>query len=334
MNEERSSLYRQHCNSARQKVLLPKVKDKKVSRLVQFASYLGLVVVVLFDYYYPFKATIYGREVYLSQYLIFIVLLSFGVWRIFTEENVYQKVRISAICFFYLLFWSPIPSLFGIKAPLLNDIHTVGTVLFFLYFMPVVLIGKRADCGWNCICVTIRETLGYAFRDKTLKGSTWWKLQNLKWLFFGWLVMYLGYMFIDQENSYNVAGKQFYNVMTHTYYFSFLLLPLMGNRNFCRFLCPYSALWGVLSKVGFYKIKANTEKCINCRLCEQQCDMGIPINRLVTEKGEINSVECMGCGRCVNVCPQDVLSIYDVRDALFKGGKLHLSAALKKKKLS
>jgi polyferredoxin len=91
----------------------------------------------------------------------------------------------------------------------------------------------------------------------------------------------------------------------------------MGNRNYCRFLCPFSALWGVLSRLGFYKIKADKEKCIDCGLCEKSCDMGIPISHLVKEKGEINSIECMGCGRCVRACPEDVLSIYDIRDFLF-----------------
>jgi ferredoxin len=38
--------------------------------------------------------------------------------------------------------------------------------------------------------------------------------------------------------------------------------------------------------------------------------MGIPIVRMVKEKGQIRSIECMGCGRCVNVCPKKVLSFH------------------------
>ncbi|MDY6861497.1 MAG: transporter [Thermodesulfobacteriota bacterium] len=279
-------------------------------------SFIGLIIIVIFDYYYPVEIRFLNREIYLNQYLVFIIIISFGLFRVLTEKETYQKFRITAILGFYLLFWSPLPALFGIKSPLLEDIHTVGTLLFFLYFIPVLLIGKRADCGWNCICVTVRETAGFAFREDTLKGPFWWKLRYLKIILFILMAIYLSYMIIDPSNSYNKAGKPFYGLVTHTYYLSFLLLPIMGNRNYCRFLCPYSALWGILSRLGFYKIKADVEKCIDCKLCEKSCDMGIPINHLVKTKGEVNTIECMGCGRCVRICPEGVLSIYDIRDVL------------------
>ncbi|MEI6128138.1 MAG: 4Fe-4S dicluster domain-containing protein, partial [Pseudomonadota bacterium] len=100
---------------------------------------------------------------------------------------------------------------------------------------------------------------------------------------------------------------------TYPYYASFLLIPLTGNRNFCRILCPFAGLWGLLSYLGFYRIKANRDACNGCKKCEKVCDMGIPIARLIKEKGQIRSVECIGCGRCVNVCPKKALSVFDVR---------------------
>jgi ferredoxin len=65
-----------------------------------------------------------------------------------------------------------------------------------------------------------------------------------------------------------------------------------------------------LSVAGLYRIKAKKEECIDCGKCDQVCDMGIPIARMVREKGEIRTIECMGCGRCVAVCPKQVLSFY------------------------
>ena len=86
-------------------------------------------------------------------------------------------------------------------------------------------------------------------------------------------------MIIDAATAYNRAGKFYYDYVTYRYYASFLLIPLTGNRNFCRILCPFAALWGVLSISGFYRIKAEREACIPCRKCEKVCDMGIPITR-------------------------------------------------------
>jgi polyferredoxin len=174
----------------------------------------------------------------------------------------------------------------------------------------VLLFGRRVDCGWCCPCVTVRETIGYPFRDNAPKSGLWWKLRYLKFASLALLVIYLGFMIIDAGTAYNRAGKFYYDYVTYGYYASFLLIPLTGNRNFCRILCPYAALWGVLSISGFYRIKAKKEECIACRKCEEVCDMGIPIAQMVKEKGQIRTIECMGCGRCVNVCQQQALSFY------------------------
>lgn len=49
-------------------------------------------------------------------------------------------------------------------------------------------------------------------------------------------------------------------------------IPITGHRSFCRWGCPWSATWGILNLVGFYKIKADVDKCIDCGLCERECD--------------------------------------------------------------
>ncbi len=245
------------------------------------------------------------------------LLVLFGIWRIATEKERFQRIRIITIVSLFVLFWLIIPVGFKVQVPILGgqwgsfpQLHTVGSLTFFVYFGIVLLFGKRVDCGWCCPCVTARETIGFPFRDKTIKNSFWWKLRHLKWLTLGMLVLYLALMLYDASTAYNRGGKYFYGFITYTYYASFLLIPLTGNRNFCRILCPFAALWGVLSVSGFYRIKARKEDCIGCKLCEEVCDMGIPIASLVKEKGQIRSIECMGCGRCVNICPQNVLSFH------------------------
>jgi len=247
------------------------------------------------------------------------LLILFGIWRIATEKDRFQKIRIITIISLFLLFRIIIPLVFKVKIPILGgkwgqfpQMHTVGSLVFFLYFGIVLLFGRRADCGWCCPCVTARETIGYPFRDRIHKNKLWWHLRHLKWLTLALLFVYLAFMIIDASTAYNRVGSYFYNFVTYTYYSSYLLIPLTGNRNFCRILCPFAALWGVLSVSGFYRIKAKKGDCIGCKQCEEVCDMGIPIARLVKKKGQIRSVECMGCGRCVNICPQNVLSFYSV----------------------
>jgi len=61
--------------------------------------------------------------------------------------------------------------------------HTRG-FRFFLVLALVFLFGRRVICGFGCPCVGIRETVGFAYRSRTLRGPSVWRLRHVKWLFF------------------------------------------------------------------------------------------------------------------------------------------------------
>ncbi|MEI6125505.1 MAG: 4Fe-4S dicluster domain-containing protein [Pseudomonadota bacterium] len=292
----------------------------KISTTVKLVSLISLWLFAFLELYF-FKID-YSPAGYSAT----LLLIFFGLWRIEHEKDFFQKVRISTILSLFCLFWLIIPLGFKVKVPLLGGewgsfpgLHTVGSLVFFLYIGVVFLFGKRVDCGWCCPCVTARETIGFAFRDTTPRSDIWWRLRHLKWISFSLLIAYLVFMIVDAGTAYDRIGKTYYDFITYPYYASFFIIPLTGNRNFCRVLCPFAALWGTLSIAGFYKITAKKDACTGCRLCEQVCDMGIPIADMVRKKGEVRTIECMGCGRCLTACPQQVLSFQSFWTVLKKG---------------
>jgi ferredoxin len=260
--------------------------------------------------------TVGSQEVWLADLVPLALIVPFGLWRLLTEREPYQRVRIRAILALYLSLWVALPLLFGVRVPRLGGapepfpaIHVVGSLAFFVYGAAMLFFGKRLDCGWNCPCVTTRETVAYAFREATPRGRLWWQLRWLKWLPGGLLVAYLVLLVVRPQIAYEVAGRPLYGYMAGTYFYSFLFVPLLGNRGYCRWLCPFAAFWGWLSYLGMYRIKARSDGCRGCRACEAACDMGVPIAELVASRGEVRTVECMGCGRCVSACPHGVLRI-------------------------
>jgi polyferredoxin len=167
--------------------------------------------------------------------------------------------------------------------------------------------------------------MGAAFRKKTIKTETAWKSRHLKWVLTSLYFTLFLFVLLPFSKT-KPAIDAFFGVVGVIYFTSFLFIPLTGNRNWCRWLCPYGQTFGVLNKVGFYKIKADREKCISCGKCTKECDMGIPVQQLVETKGEVNVPDCVGCGRCVTNCPKGVLEFYDVR-GLFKKSVPSISPA-------
>jgi ferredoxin len=49
--------------------------------------------------------------------------------------------------------------------------------------------------------------------------------------------------------------------------------------------------------------------------------MGIPVQKFVETKGEVNVSDCVGCGRCVTSCPKGVLKVSGVRSLFKKTGE-------------
>jgi ferredoxin len=54
----------------------------------------------------------------------------------------------------------------------------------------------------------------------------------------------------------------------------FLLVGIFVGRPYCRYLCPYGAILGLLSRVSQWHVRIPPKECINCRLCEDACPYG------------------------------------------------------------
>jgi len=262
----------------------------------------------------------------LSHYSEYIAIGIFGIYRVVVEKNPYTKKRIAVLTAMVLGFWALLPYLFSLTEPALGyfsgkatwgrSLHVPMTLTFFVSILLVLLFGRRAVCSWNCPCVGTRDTVGAAFRKDTIKSEKAWKFRHLKWVL---TIFYFALFIVVLLPSLKTKlfVDVFFGFVGVIYFTSFLFIPLTGNRNWCRWLCPYGQTFGVLNKAGFYKIKADKIKCISCGKCTKECDMGIPVQNLVETKGEVNVSDCVGCGRCITNCPEEVLSFSDVRN-LFK----------------
>jgi glutamate synthase (NADPH/NADH) small chain len=268
----------------------------------------------------------FDNPVWLSHHTEYLIILGFGLWRIAAERNIYTKKRLIVLVSCVAVLWWLIPwalpfsePFWGTFAtpPTFPSLHAPGTVTFFLTLIAVLLFGRRVICGWNCPCVGIRETVGFPFRKDTVKSNVSWKFRHSKWLFFGLYVMAGMIIILSSPRGWKSAYLGgFYGVVALTYFGSFLVAPLVGNRFYCRYLCPYGATFGVLNRIGFFHIDYRADTCTECRLCTEVCDMGVPIVDLGKKHGKVNVADCMGCGRCITECPTQSLVFHDLRNVM------------------
>jgi Pyruvate/2-oxoacid:ferredoxin oxidoreductase delta subunit len=204
---------------------------------------------------------------------------------------------------------------YWIQTGIVNEIHPSG----FFILLAVMALGvfmKKAFCGWLCPIGTISESLWMAGKKifgKNYLLSKWidYPLRSLKYFFLFFFVYSILQMDVPTlkefiYSPYNkVADIKMYLFFAHISSFALWtlvilsVLSLMIKNFWCRYLCPYGALLGVLSWLSPLKITRNASRCIDCELCTKACPSSINVH---TAK-RVWSDECMSCYACVEVCP-------------------------------
>jgi ferredoxin len=305
-----------------------RVKGKKprVAALLGMAGFVYVVWGFLNRTYFK----LHWPELYLDHFLLGplsegLAILVFGLYVIPIERDPYTRRRLMALWVFIATMWGAIPALFPFREPFVGNVpflpwfpavHYPGAASYFVWLGLIFLFGRRVDCAWCCPCVGMRETVGAPFRQATLRGELPWKFRHLQWFVIGLHLIYLVLIFCPRSSLSSHFFYWFWTLVSLGYFLSFLLVPFTGNRNFCRYLCPFGSVYGLVGAAGFFEVAGKPERCVQCGKCDRDCDMGVPVSTLLRERGRIKVPECSGCGRCASGCPQKALTLRDFRDTV------------------
>ncbi|MCD4721373.1 MAG: 4Fe-4S binding protein [Desulfobacula sp.] len=239
----------------------------------------------------------------------------------------------------------PIGALVSLKyfvfTGIINEIHPSGLVLFLIICATAVVI-KKGFCSWVCPFGLLSEYLSkvhYLIFKQGVRLPLWLDriLRGIKYLlagFFIWTIFFkMPLEAIERfiNSPYNILADikmfKFFTQISMTAFFVILGLILLSVliRNFwCRYLCPYGAILGVLSFLSLGRIKFNPSHCSNCGKCEKICPGLINIRQ---GKSSFSS-ECSTCLQCVNVCPEEGALKYSFFKNRFSMGSIGVGLIL------
>lgn len=224
----------------------------------------------------------------------------------------------------------PIGALVSFKHWLVNgvfDQHHPAALVLFLTFIGLALLTKNSFCGWICPVGALHDPLSAIGRRLFGRNFRIWRsldvvLRGLKYLL---LLFFLNTILIGMPASalQSFLASPYWAVadvkMLHFFIrpstisvtvIAILALLALGLRNFwCRYLCPYGALLGLLSLLSPIKVRRDAAGCTGCQACSRQCPQQIAVHRCVT----VRSQECTACLTCISGCPEPgVLSLRTV----------------------
>ena len=230
----------------------------------------------------------------------------------------------------------PIGALMSLKVWVMEGvINTTHPAAMFILIAALLVswLLMKSFCGWLCPVGTISE-LAHKLGAKAL-GRNFvihkyldYPLRSIKYLllgFFAYIILWKmpvqglkGFMSAPYWKVADVKMLMFFTDMSTTAAVVMGVLAALSliYKNFwCRYLCPYGALTGLLGMLSPVKITRHEVACIDCNKCARACPNQLEPDTVL----RVSSPECSGCMSCVGACPSN-----GALDAELKAGGLKL----------
>lgn len=291
------------------------------------AKFIGLALLALFISIVVY----YGRGYAINNVPFWIyykilstaTVLTFGIYVIKKRKNQYIRKRTISLMLSQVFLVLVIPTFIftslgsAVLYPwplVIRSIFPERTVIFLAYgllltfvVLPVgvYLYGLRFYCGFLCGCGALAETLGDPVRRLAPKSELSRRLNFVPLVVFVLAVVVTLSAYLGDYKP--MAFYDLFIFVGLNFGISMAAYPFFGGRIWCRYFCPTMATLGFISKRGRFAIVPEMGKCISCKMCTENCEMGIDVMYHAERGLELKSDRCVGCGICISICPKKVL---------------------------
>ena len=226
-----------------------------------------------------------------------------------------------------IIFFILLPGLFTLTFSELKNIYEMVTkgnfnflssyqsLIEVIVIIPLTIVLGRFFCGWMCAFGTFNDVLHMISKnifkinikvDEKVDNA----LKYLKYVVLAAIIVIswiMGSTILKATSPWDAFAQltSFPNITVPlTIGLLVLLLITVGaffiERFFCRYLCPLGAIFSIVSKVSIFKINKPKKDCGKCRLCTNNCSMGLDLYK----KNNVHGGDCINCFKCVETCPR------------------------------
>ncbi|MCB1906795.1 MAG: quinol dehydrogenase ferredoxin subunit NapH [Rhodocyclaceae bacterium] len=182
-----------------------------------------------------------------------------------------------------------------------------------------LVVGGRVYCSWVCPMNIVTDGAAWLRRRLGLKGGKAPSAHTRYWLLAftvaaAALTGSLAWEWVNPVSMLQRALIFGFGLSWGIVLAVFLYDLLIASRGWCGHVCPMGAFYGLLGMRSLLRVSAaRRDACNDCMDCFAVCPEPQVIRPALKGAGQAHPVildrHCTNCGRCIDVCSQDVFRL-------------------------
>ncbi|MGX2947681.1 quinol dehydrogenase ferredoxin subunit NapH [Frederiksenia canicola] len=248
----------------------------------------------------------------LSQLSVVLMFLSGPLWNVWILKGNYS----SSMLFDVIPLTDPLITAESLATGYVPEWNTLLGALIIVAIY--AFLASKVFCAWICPLNFVTDCAAWFRRKLGIRQSA--KLpRNLR---YGILAMILvgsavsGTLLWEWINPVAALGRVFVYGLGATLWLAlavFLFDLLIVEHGWCGHLCPIGATYALIGAKSIVRVKVvdrkQCDRCMDCfHVCPEPQVLRLPLNGKPEDSQIVLDKDCISCGRCVDVCAENVFT--------------------------